>query len=85
MQKNQIAKLSGYEIPFNQPFFNEFVVKTPRPVNEILESLLKEDIIAGYDLGRDYPEFKDHLLIAVTDLRTKEEIDRFVSRLEELK
>jgi len=83
--KNQIAKLSGYEIPFNQPFFNEFVVKTPRPVNEILESLLKEDIIAGYDLGRDYPEFKDHLLIAVTDLRTKEEIDRFVSRLEELK
>jgi glycine dehydrogenase subunit 1 len=83
--KNQIAKVEGYHIPFHQPFFNEFVVKTARPVQEVIEALLKNDILAGYDLGRDYPEFKDHLLIAVTEMRTKEEIDTLVSRLEELK
>lgn len=83
--KAEIEKLSGYEVPFQAPFFNEFVVKTSLPVAEVLESLAQEGVLAGYDLGHSYPEFKDHLLIAVTDLRTKEEIDNLVSRLEGLK
>lgn len=82
--KSKIEKLTGYSIPFTSSFFNEFVVKTPKPVHQIISSLIADGIIPGYDLGQAYPEFENHLLIAVTDMRTKEEIDRLVSRLEGL-
>lgn len=82
--KKEIEKLKGYTVAFTSSFFNEFVVKTPKPVHEIISTLIADGILPGYDLGRAYPEFENHLLIAVTDMRTKEEIDRLVSRLEEL-
>ncbi|KKK33213.1 glycine dehydrogenase [Mesobacillus campisalis] len=74
-------KKSGFEIVFEGPSFNEFVVKMNRPVKAINEELLAKGIIGGYDLGRDYPELNEHMLIAVTELRTKEEIDTFVEEL----
>lgn len=83
--KEQIEKLDGYSIPFQAPFFNEFVVKTKQPIDHTLRSLEGMGILAGYDLGKSYPELENHLLVAVTDLRTKEEIDTFVSGLEGLK
>jgi glycine dehydrogenase subunit 1 len=42
------------------------------------------DIIGGYDLGRDYPHLKDHMLVAVTETNTREEIDDLVAALEEV-
>lgn len=80
--KREIEKLEGYEVAYSSPVFNEFVIKTPRPVCEINKELLKERIIGGFDLSRDYPELGQHMLIAVTELRTKEEIDRLVKGLE---
>ncbi|MEK3991158.1 aminomethyl-transferring glycine dehydrogenase subunit GcvPA [Robertmurraya sp. FSL R5-0851] len=71
----------GFTIAFNGPCFNEFVVVLNKPVKEVNQQLLKEGIIGGYDLGRDYPELKNHMLVAVTELRTKEEIDLFVDRM----
>ncbi|GAB7386788.1 aminomethyl-transferring glycine dehydrogenase subunit 1 [Bacillaceae bacterium] len=79
--QRQITALPGYEAPFDQPFFNEFVVKVPGSVHELNRRLLERGIIGGYDLGRDYPELAGCMLIAVTDVRTKQEIDRFVSEL----
>jgi len=52
-------------------------------VAEINEVLLDHDIIVGYDLGQDYPELEDHMLIAVTELNFKEEIDDLVEALNE--
>ncbi len=71
----------GFTIAFNGPCFNEFVVVLNKPVKEVNQQLLQERIIGGYDLGRDYPELKNHMLVAVTELRTKEEIDLFVDRM----
>jgi glycine dehydrogenase subunit 1 len=71
----------GFTIAFNGPCFNEFVVVLNKPVKEVNQQLLQEGIIGGYDLGRDYPELKNHMLVAVTELRTKEEIDLFVDRM----
>jgi glycine dehydrogenase subunit 1 len=71
----------GFTIAFNGPSFNEFVVVLNKPVKEVNQQLLQEGIIGGYDLGRDYPELKNHMLVAVTELRTKEEIDLFVDRM----
>lgn len=85
IQKANYAKKlfesKGYEIVFNGPSFNEFVVKLDKPVKEINHKLLEKGIIGGYDLGRDYPELVAHMLIAVTELRTKEEIEKFVEEL----
>lgn len=73
----------GFEIPFQGPIFNEFVVKLKQPVSFVNKRLMEKGIIGGYDLGRDYPELENHMLVAVTELRTKEEIDFFVKELEE--
>jgi glycine dehydrogenase subunit 1 len=80
----RIAALDGYSVWNQKPFFHEFVVKCPRPVAEINEALLDIDILGGYDLGQDYPELKDHMLVAVTEMLSKEEIDDFVDALQEM-
>ncbi|WP_096153446.1 MULTISPECIES: aminomethyl-transferring glycine dehydrogenase subunit GcvPA [Bacillus] len=85
IQKAQYAKTAmeqnGLEVVFTGPFFNEFVVKLNRPVQEVNEGLLNKGIIGGYDLGQTFPELEQHMLIAVTELRTKEEIDTLAKEL----
>ena len=81
----EIDTLQDYEVWQDKPFFKEFVVKCPRPVAAINQYLLDAwDIIGGYDLGRDYPHLADHMLIAVTETNTREEIDDLVAALEEV-
>ncbi|HDU1143304.1 TPA: glycine dehydrogenase, partial [Listeria monocytogenes] len=72
----------GFEVLFSDGFFNEFVVKLSKPIKEVNESLLDEGIIGGYDLGFYEGKYKHHMLVAVTEMRTKEEIDAFVASLE---
>ncbi|MBE2270573.1 MAG: aminomethyl-transferring glycine dehydrogenase subunit GcvPA [Anaerolinea sp.] len=81
----QIAKIPGYEVDRSKPFFNEFVVKCPRPVREINEKLLADGIIGGYELGRDYVYLFDRMLVCVTEMNTKAEIDVLVEVLSEVK
>lgn len=78
----QALQAKGLEAAFTAPFFNEFVVKLPKPVAEVNKQLLAAGIIGGYDLGLDYPELSGHTLLAVTELRTKEEIDQLAQELE---
>lgn len=85
IQKAHYAKLkfkeNGFEIAFEGHSFNEFVVKLNKPVKEVNQKLLEKDIIGGYDLGRDFSGLENHMLVAVTELRTKEEIDTFVKEM----
>ena len=80
----RLAKVPGVALPHASPYFNEFVIKLPEgaSVASINAKLLKQGIIGGYDLGRAYPELEGHMLIAVTERRTKEQIDQFASLLE---
>jgi glycine dehydrogenase subunit 1 len=79
-----IGELDDYEIVSSGPFFKEFVVRCPCPVAEINELLLDEyGIVGGYDLGRDYPMLDDHMLVCVTEMNTREEIEMLVDGLEE--
>ncbi|WP_018392065.1 aminomethyl-transferring glycine dehydrogenase subunit GcvPA [Bacillus sp. 37MA] len=71
----------GFVVTNEAPFFNEFVVDLPRPVKEVNTKLLEQGIIGGFDLGNDYG-FDHQMLIAVTEQRTKEEIDQFINVLE---
>ncbi|MET3574780.1 aminomethyl-transferring glycine dehydrogenase subunit GcvPA [Bhargavaea ullalensis] len=75
-------KAAGFDVKFGGPCFNEFVVDCKEPVGELNKRLLGAGIIGGYDLGLIYPEFKNHALLAVTEQRTKEEIDALVQEME---
>ncbi|MBS4209619.1 aminomethyl-transferring glycine dehydrogenase subunit GcvPA [Bacillus sp. FJAT-50079] len=75
-------KEKGFLLPFDGFHFNEFVVKLTESISAVNDRLLSQGIIGGYDLGRDDPKQEGHMLIAVTELRTKEEIDRLVSGME---
>jgi glycine dehydrogenase subunit 1 len=80
----KINQIKGYSTCFDAPFFHEFSVCCPKPVAGINEHLLEHGILGGYDLGQDYPALKDHMLIAVTEMNTKEEIDGLVDVLAEV-
>ncbi len=79
-----IDGLKGYSLKFDQPFFKEFVVECDRPAGEIVSALARDGFLAGLDLGRFYPGMENALLVAVTEKRTKNEIDEFAARLEGL-
>ncbi|MDG5470784.1 aminomethyl-transferring glycine dehydrogenase subunit GcvPA [Jeotgalibacillus sp. ET6] len=78
--KQQLTS-AGIQLAEEGYTFNEFVIKLSRPVKEINEALLQKGIIAGYDLGRDYENRENQMLVAVTEQRTKEDIDTFVKEL----
>lgn len=78
--KEQLKK-QGVEVVYDSPSFNEFVIRLPKPVKEVNEELLKDKIIGGYDLSRDYADKENMMLVAVTELRTKAEIDQFAEVL----
>lgn len=73
----------GFEV-LDGTSFNEFVVKFDKPIREVNRQLADEGIIGGFDLSEASDDFKNHMLVAVTELRTKEEIDTFVEKAGEL-
>jgi glycine dehydrogenase subunit 1 len=77
----RLADVPGYGLRFDAPFFHEFVLRCPRPAAEVAERLGAEGILAGYPLGRHFPDLQDCLLVAVTEQRTREEIDHFAAAL----
>lgn len=79
----QISKIPGYSICSTQPFFNEFAVCCPVPAAELNAHLLDHGILGGLDLGEIYPSMKNYLLIAVTEMNSKNEIDVLCEILEE--
>jgi glycine dehydrogenase subunit 1 len=81
---DRIAGIKGYSLAWKAPFFNEFAVKCPVDAGRLVESLLEQNILAGYPLGRAYPELPQYLLIAVTEKRTRQEMDALVAGLEGL-
>ena len=80
----KVFKENGFEIPFSTPTFNEFVVKLNKPISYINKELINKGFIGGFDLGKNYSELNNHMLVAVTEVRTKEEIDSFIQVLGEI-
>ena len=79
-----IARLKGFAVP-PRPFFKEFVVRCPAPVPEINAQLREHHgIIGGYDLGRDDPQLRNHMLVCVTEMNSRAGIDRLVAALDEV-
>nr|MBN1228806.1 aminomethyl-transferring glycine dehydrogenase subunit GcvPA [Anaerolineae bacterium] len=80
----EIDRLDGFSVLQEKPFVKEFAVKCPKPVSVINDYLLEYGIIGGYDLSSKYPDRENQMLIAVTEMNTREEIDLFVEMLAEV-
>jgi glycine dehydrogenase subunit 1 len=77
----RIAEVPGFELRFDAPFFKEFVVRTTKDVAGVLEACRSKSILAGVPLGRWYDDLEDCFAVAVTEKRTREEIDTLVECL----
>lgn len=82
---NEMIKSGKYKPVFDKPFFNEFVVKSDIESSKVNSELLKNGIVGGYELEKDYPLNKNEVLFCVTEKRTKNEIDNLVAVLEGIK
>ena len=80
---DQLSRIPGYGLCFSEPFFHEFALCCPKPAHEINAHLLEHEILGGYDLGQDYPRLPDRMLVSITEMTRKEDIDLLVQVLSE--
>ena len=79
--RDRLSELDGVALLHDQPVVREFALTLDAPVEPIIEHCLEQGINPGYPLGRDYPEYGDGLLVAITERRTRAEIDALVEVL----
>ena len=80
----KINEIDGFSLYFDHPFVREFAVKTPKPVSQIIESLLEQQILPGIDANRWYKGYEDCLIIALTEKRSVNDIEYLIKGLKEL-
>ncbi|MEW8958788.1 MAG: aminomethyl-transferring glycine dehydrogenase subunit GcvPA [Moorella sp. (in: firmicutes)] len=77
----KLTSLPGVTPIFNGPFFCEFAIKTKQSPQEVAQKLMAKGFAAGFDLSPFYPEFAGAMLFAVTEVRTREEIDALAAAM----
>jgi glycine dehydrogenase subunit 1 len=82
--KQVLSKIKGVEVKRSAPTFNEFTVHLPKDASKVVAAMMKKGFAAGFPLGRYYPGMERYLLVAVTEKRTKDEIDRYAKALQEV-
>jgi glycine dehydrogenase subunit 1 len=80
--KKVVSKVKGCKLAFSTPTFNEFVLEIGGDPEKVLREMKKERIIGGLSLAKFYPELNRHLLVTVTEMITREEIDLWGNALE---
>jgi glycine dehydrogenase subunit 1 len=81
---DRLGAVPGVKKRFSGPVFNEFVVDLPKPWAAVDAGLREKGLLGGFGLGSAYPGFENAVLVAVTELRTKDEIDRLARALQEV-
>ncbi|WP_018923801.1 aminomethyl-transferring glycine dehydrogenase subunit GcvPA [Salsuginibacillus kocurii] len=85
LQKAHYAKRklqeAGCKLPYEGPVFHEFVVELGQPVKKVNELLFEKGFIGGFDLGQIDASRNEEMLVCVTEMRTKEEIDAFAEAI----
>jgi glycine dehydrogenase subunit 1 len=79
--RERLGAIDGVELPFGGAVYNEFVVRTPLPADEVLVRLEREKILGGIALGQFFREQQNDFLVAVTELHTRKQLDGFATVL----
>jgi glycine dehydrogenase subunit 1 len=81
--RERLAAVEGVELLHDAPVVREFAVRLDAPVERVLDRVAERTrMAAGYALGREYEEFEDGLLVAITERRTRAQIDALAEALE---
>lgn len=80
----RLAEVDGVEQVFDGPRFHEGVVRLSAPTATVLQGLADHDLLGGYDLGDDYPELGDALLVCATEMRSETDIESYATLLAQL-
>lgn len=81
----RMAEMDGFEMRFSTPFFNEFVISCPLSSSSVNKKLLKRKIIGGLELGRYYNGMEKDMLFCITEMNSKNDIDKLVESLGEVR
>ena len=81
---DKLAAIPGVKRTFTGPVFNEFAVELPKPWPAVDAALRAKGLVGGYGLGAEYPGIGNAALVCVTEMRTKDEIDRLARTLQEV-
>jgi glycine dehydrogenase subunit 1 len=81
---DRLEAVPGVNKRFSGPVFNEFVIDLPKPWAAVDAGLREKGLLGGFGLGSAYPELKNAVLVAVTELRTKDQIDTLARALQEV-
>lgn len=79
--RDRLCSIKGVEQIFSRPFFHEVALNLPRPAQEVIDQLGNENIVAGFALGDDYPEYENALLVCATETKTDADLARFADAL----
>jgi glycine dehydrogenase subunit 1 len=79
--RERLQRIDGVTLVHEQPIVREFAVELGAPVDRVIARCREQGINPGYALAHDYPEFENGLLIAITEKRTRAEIDRLADAL----
>ncbi len=79
--RERVAAIPGVSLLHDQPVVREFAIELDAPVDRVIAACRKRGVNPGYPLARDYPEFENGLLVAITEQRTRADIDRLADAL----
>jgi glycine dehydrogenase subunit 1 len=82
--KQQINLIDGVEVKQSAPTFNEFTVHLPVNASLVVEKMVERGIAGGFPLDRYYKDMENYMIVAVTEKRTKKEIETYVQTLKEV-
>jgi len=81
---DKLTKIEGVKLAFDQPYFNEFALSLPVAADSVLRELEGLNILGGIALSKHFkhmPELENSILVAVTEMNPKEELDQFAEAL----
>lgn len=81
---DRLATIAGVRRRFQRPGFHEAVLQLDRPVGEVLTALVEQGVLGGYDLGGEYPELGNALLVCATETKTADDLRRYAEALEQV-
>ncbi len=79
-----LCSIPGIKLKFDAPFVNEFLLQLDFPVEELLEGLKKREILGGVNPVQFYPQLKNCLLVAVTEMNSIAQIEHYEQSMKEL-
>ena len=79
--RDKLCAIPGVTPLFARPFFHEAAINLPRPAHDVVERLAQENIVAGFALGEEYPQYENALLVCATETKTAADIDHLALSL----